>query len=667
MTPKLFVLAALCPSLVGCVIDPDADPDDLTTTVAAINGPSSEASQFQLRRAVIPTFTGASPTCTGTKVAPGFILTAGRCSYPIGSTVNYFGTGSNSYAPLATANVVARFEVPGSDGLAGDYSSIDNRFSDLALIQVDNDKFGTAATLAWRYPGSGFSGQKVGAGSHDGNSNVNGRLRQVSDTTYSANDNDGEFRTSTIRADEGDQGGPFYYQGRVLGVLDDDTGNPFDTHGRYTSVPNHLAWILETTKYRWSGSQPSHVRYNGTVLEQFVPKDNSELICQYACDTRTDCQAYDFETFNSTCKILGDLTGTGSGSGSSNGALHYAGPRWTNTGDVVGFEDKGVTRVAHQVLYNKLHDLFLGGGWHSGTLAADATAPLPTSKLTAYRRADGIEAVVYRNQAALFESAFYGGAWHAAQLPTPANAFVAGDPAAFITSLGTSMVVYHSLDNHIIMLELTIAGWTARDLTTFIPRAPLASSDPSAFIRSDGYDSIVFRNGTQIFEYYRSTETGRWDWGQPSALVTNAPAPAAVGKPVGYTHHDGTNAIVYRTSANTMEELWLDGFGWHHGGLGNCGASVANGDPSAHVRGDLAETVVFRTQANEVCELENVGTWHGTILASNIVSDPVGYLSGSRSAVVFHKSSQHAFEVTKSATSPTRTTRDMSDEAHENP
>jgi hypothetical protein len=300
----------------------------------------------------------------------------------------------------------------------------------------------------------------------------------------------------------------------------------------------------------------------------------------------------------------------------------------------------GFNAVVHRATDGTVHEITAQGGtWVSGGLSnPNAHGDLPpavSSKLSAYRRSDGTNAVVYRGGAVLVEISLdpvNGWTWN--DLTSWGGQVPVGDPVAFVRADGESAVVFRSADGHINELRLGPSSWIPTDLSAAAGVSTLvASSDPSAFVRSDGYTSILFRAGTQIFELYQ-TAGQSWNWGQPTAL-TSTTAPDAASRPYGYTHHDGTNAIVYRTSANHLAEMWLDGLGWHVNELPVNVQHLAAGNPFAYVRSDAVEAIVYRETApllqatTQIWELANA-PWQANDLTSwgaePSTGDPTAYL-----------------------------------------
>jgi hypothetical protein len=591
--PRPLALAALLVPLAACL-----DAPETGTLGEDIGGPSSPASAWQRLRTVVINMSSEGPGCTGTKIAAQFVLTAAHCNFHDGNIVNYYGTSAvGDGVPLSqTATVVHHFFPPGVDGTT--WVGTDGMVDDLEILQLDRfDTYGEATTLSWRYPGPGVVGTKVGAGRHSEDPIVDGPnpfglLLQVDDTTASSDDSGGDFFTQYIRVNHGDSGGPFFVGGRELGVASKFWPG---YELRYTSVPEHLDWILSTIGYHWSGAPPIGRQYSGPAIE-FMNGNTSERVCQYACDARSDCEAYDYAPQAQQCWLIGEVTGS-LADGASHGALHYAGARASRTADVVGYlRSDGFDSIVHKGTDGHLHELFRGGtGWGEGDVSlatVNGVPPAPASALAAYVRADGRNAIVYRSGTGLVEVALMDAGWTWNWLPIIPGSTPTGDPAAYVRADGLSAVLYRTSYNHIIELSEVgtgnnPTGWLATDLTIAIYGAPLASSDPTAYVRSDGLSSVLFRSGDQIFELFM-TPDHHWDWGEPSAL---AGAPPALSKPAGYSHHDGWNAIVYLTTSNRLEELWLDGYGWHAGDItGNAGTYY--GDPVPYVRTDAVESVL---------------------------------------------------------------------------
>jgi hypothetical protein len=604
-----FRCAAFIAMVTGCGLD------STTGSVAQnIDGPYSDASAWQRVRAVAAPIVNG---CTATKIAPNFIISAAHCGFTANETVAYYSTSPVGAAVPSsnTAKITNVHLPPGVVATPDENNKTDTAglFADYVILELDRaDTYGEAATLAWTYPGSNASGQKVGRGEINGNANPSAYLLQVADTTASTADGDGSFWTSHIRVDHGDSGGPFYVGGRVLGL--DTYYVVGGTQARYVSIPAHLDWILTVIAYRWSGATSVPRYYSGTMLEAFWA---TEKVCQYACDSRSDCEAYDYFTSIGQCQLMSNVNGTSYNSG-VNGALHYAGARSSNSGGVVGYaRSTGVDAVVRGGSDGQIHELrYENGQWLaseiSGIPGAGGTgqAPAPSSALTAYRRSDGSPSVLYRSGNQLIETNLQSYGWRWFQFPLLAGTTPVGNPAAYVRGDGVGAVLYRTSAGHIVEVTETLSPfWTANDLTAAIPGAPLAAGDPTAYLRSDGVSSVLFRSAdNQIFELYMSPDH-HWDWGEPSVL---AGAPAATSNPRGYVMHQGTNSIVYSTTGGRVEALTLDGAGWHGADITGGGASSYS-DPVPYVRTDATETVDYYSwvygQGGQIWELTNVNPW----------------------------------------------------------
>ncbi|NJM90835.1 MAG: trypsin-like serine protease [Myxococcales bacterium] len=509
----LFLLAPLASS--ACLT---TNPEERSSTAEQpINGASSPASQYQLDRAV------KIPGCTATRISARFAITALHCQSSVGDTVRFYDTGPgvDSSTSARIEQVIVRPGLTGDGAACADSRSncVDSSglFADVALLRLsagdESDLEGAHATLAWTYPGSGAAGKKVGAGGHDGNSNPTSILLQVSDTLDSSDDSSGGFDSTDDDVDPGDSGGPFYVSSRVVGVLWGKWWVPFDHFNIYTSIPRHLNWILTSIGYAWPG-QPSqsNVTYNGSVVQSFF---GTELECQYACDKTSSCQAYNYLPPVNSCSLYTGVTRGTAQSGWRSALKHGASSGVSN--DVVGYvRSDGFHSVVRTASNGRVHELYLGSNWTAGDI--QGSAPGVASKLTAYRRADGVNAVVYRSTGnRIIELALTGPQWTWADLSSWGGETPAGNPVAYVKADGVSAVVYRGASTgHLIELRLGSRAWIATDLSTASGSGVSASSDPSAFVRSDGISSVVFRSGSHIWELFQGADES-WGWGVASA------------------------------------------------------------------------------------------------------------------------------------------------------
>lgn len=636
------------PLLAACALDESV----VGETVQEIHGDlQAPASQFQLDRAV------KLPGCTATKISARFALTAAHCGTNTNQQVQFYTTGPGVDSLMA-ADVVAVHVRPGVDPPTCDHTYSDGckdtsgHFADIAVIELaapesgpgdELDLEGHQATLAWVYPGYGYDGVKVGAGLHNSQPNPNGTLLQYPDETTSDDDDDGHFDTRDENVNDRDSGGPFYYQGRVLGTLFGTTHTGLSYYNYYTSVPHHLNWILSTIGYKWRGlPAQSNTLYNGTILQSLMV---TERVCQYACEKTSSCQAYNFYTQappnTANCNLYGDLTSATTAAGWRSALKH--GARTGNSNDVVGFvRNDGVNSVVHTATNGDIHELTLDGrAWSVTTINPSATV---ASKLSAYRRTEGVDAIVFRSSTNHIIQLLRGsnGWTDEADLTEITDAPLAvGNPMAYVRADGVNAVVYRTAAGHIIELRRGSRGFIMTDLmvASNAPTGVAAASDPVATVRSDGYSSVVFRSTTgYVYELYRAVG-GDWRIGVPSFL---AGAPTALDRPFGYTQRDGTNAIVYRTSTGAVIKLTLAGTQWSWQQIG----SAAVGQPVAYVRTDGATPVVFRNSSSAIVQVTaattNLTTTTG---APSAVTSPAVYVrSDGFNSVLFETSANHIGE-----------------------
>jgi hypothetical protein len=625
----LFVLTALT----GC-LDTAPTTDE---TVEYISGPSQPASQFQLDRA------SKIYGCTATRIDSRHLLTAMHCGTPKWSAVSFYDQGSGRDVN-DTAIVVDFLKRPGTnvkdchDNL-NCYDSY-GLWADVAVIVLDRDvQTGSSAIMAWEAPGSGVTGQKVGAGLHNDLPNPAWTLLQVTDTT-SNTPNLGQFHTSHDWVNDQDSGGPFYVAGKIAGTLTGHQSGP-GGYAIHTSVATHLDWILQETGWTWRGGQPIYDHaYTGTVVDMFF--NTTERVCRYACENTTSCQGYNL--LGSTCEVLTDIGTVYSLPGAISG-LRF-GSSSTRRGNVVGFDtNQSIATVLHPSNAGSIDEIVAGAtNWQQGP-DIPSGIPAPGSKLSAYKRADGTSVVVYRatNGHLIELDLTHHVANDMSAIFSPPPLAVDTAPVGFVNAEGISTILYRDTVGHIIDLELHPSNWQANDLSILALVPVAASSDPSGFVRSDGMTSIVFRSGTSIFELFKA-QGRNWDWGEPSAFAPGAPA--AAGTPFGYTQHDGIEGIVYRNASNGhMTELFLSG-AW---GLGEVGSIAGSGDPSAYVRNDGIEAVVYRA-GSDIIEAANSGGWSANDLnalfgGQHTISDPSPYLrADGRNSVVFELRGNHAAE-----------------------
>ncbi|MBK8936843.1 MAG: trypsin-like serine protease [Polyangiaceae bacterium] len=262
--------------------------------------------------------------CTAIIVGTRHLLTASHCMPQVGSSAKFYTTTNASYVPvddLTSREIQSVAYPPGVNPSTGDYTDSNGKFADIAVIRLTAPipATSTVATLAWAYPAGGDDfGVKIGQGGHEGGPNADNDLRGVVDSTYSDNDAEGHFLTENEQSDLGDSGGPFFYSGRALGVL---FGSVFEWEYRnkYSSVQQHLPWILTTMSYAFSGTLASGSIVNGTTLS--TPYASSSRECSYICDKTSSCVAFNFTPVTpwTPCTLKSTNTGSAAMGGATSG------------------------------------------------------------------------------------------------------------------------------------------------------------------------------------------------------------------------------------------------------------------------------------------------------------------------------------------------------------
>lgn len=625
---KLNPFLLLAPMAAGACVTTDPE---LETGTSEIRNSTQQADPYYRERAAVTLTTQfgiRKPTCTGTRISANYVLTAMHCDPWENQDVGFFSTSAN-FDTTRDADVAEVIRVAGTnpddcEGFTNDGCYADGGegdFADLVLLRIDDgkgdlDAEGPQATLAWRYPGSGVVGMKVGAGNHNGDPNTDGTLRQVADEIYSDDDADGKFDTEDDDTDYGDSGGPFYVNNRIVGVLHGHVDFGLDDYNVYTSVPHHLPWILSRIGFRWRGLTPrTSTKYTGGTEETFAT--NYLRVCQYACEKTSSCDAYNYKPrvslFDSgTCELKSDITGATTSSGWSASLKH--GNRSGISNPAVGYaRSDGYDAVVHRATNGRVHELWQGSQWTASDIHGSAPLVSSGSNVSAYVRADGLNAVVFRSVDQIIQLALTDSGWDVGNLTAVggAGSTPVGTPVGYVRADGVDAVVYRGSNGDIYELSRGLGGWDNRNLTTNAGSSVFADSDPTAVAGADGVSSIVFRSGTSIYELSRGA-SGSW-W-MRSLTSASGGAPSAAGRPFAFRHRNGTRAVVYRSTGNRLVEIWLDGSGWHYQQLSS---TAISGDPTAAVRTDGIESITVRSSGDQILEIANA-PW-GTYNLSNIV------------------------------------------------
>jgi hypothetical protein len=231
-----------------------------------------------------------------------------------------------------------------------------------------------------------------------------------------------------------------------------------------------------------------------------------------------------------------------------------------------------------------------------------------------------------------------------------------GNPTGYVRATDDSSIgVFTNPSGHIREFNLSTAAgshWGVNDLTAIavngkITGAPIAASAPSAYVRHDGINAVVYRApDNEIVELAFASGVWQWSYLAP-AMPVGLPLAASDATPTGFKRSDGHSAVVYRTAANQIAELVL-GSSWTWTYLAPTGTPAAASDPVAYVRSDFADAVNYRSTANHIIELALVSTgWVWSDLTDSASGSPplasgtpAGYLrSDGVNAVVYRNAS----------------------------
>jgi hypothetical protein len=231
------------------------------------------------------------------------------------------------------------------------------------------------------------------------------------------------------------------------------------------------------------------------------------------------------------------------------------------------------------------------------------------------------------------------------------SAAPAASPAFFVDANGDDSWVFRGTDGHV----YSVVGDTAKpiDLALATKSEVLAQGDPAAFLRADGYGSVVFRSISQeVYEDFQHEAA----WGSGN-LTQYAEAPTIAGDPVGYVRGDGVTSIVVRDSLGSVRELYLLGDGWHDANLSLISfAPGAASNPHPLVRADQVSSLYFRNTDGGLSEIYLAGNWISGALAlpANVkaAGEPSTFVGGdSRNNVIFRSQAGEVFQLTAAAAS----------------
>jgi hypothetical protein len=302
MTVVRALAASFCFLAVPACVEPEEGDDlDLADTEQAVQG-GYQAADWQSERAA------KINRCTATQIGIRHAITAIHCNPKVGSWIQFYGT---SVYPRDSDTMITDISIPPGTAIYADggedWSDSEGRLADFAILEFSPPQYNTYAHLAWRYPGDDRLGIVVGAGDHNGEENETDRLFQQTAETYSDDDDSGGFYTNVWVGDKGDSGGAFYVGAQQLLGVTHGAHWIFVWRGRFTSVPEHLAFILGAINWNWMGDPPEQKMRVGSILSIF---SNTHKVCQYACWETSGCVAYNWSTALGQCTLLGSVTGS---------------------------------------------------------------------------------------------------------------------------------------------------------------------------------------------------------------------------------------------------------------------------------------------------------------------------------------------------------------------
>jgi hypothetical protein len=294
-----FLLIA---GLAACVETPELGEDELMMEDASL--------------AVQPYISRAARlwNCSGTRLTSIHVITAVHCFPMVDELVSFYSSGTPYPEETDTTRVIlGRAKPPGTAwgyNTAADWHDSDDQFADLAIVTLSRPPMSLVheiTPLAWKYPGEDAWGAMVGGGAHYDNGDLFGILMQAPVQTSSGSDDDGDFYTHQDPGNPGDSGGGLHHSGRLLGVTHGADYLPDGWHQQFTSVPEHLEWILGEIGYQWSGTVPANAVLSGTSV---IDHRGSHLRCQYACDHTSTCVGYNWNSLTNQCWLFSNVTGS---------------------------------------------------------------------------------------------------------------------------------------------------------------------------------------------------------------------------------------------------------------------------------------------------------------------------------------------------------------------
>ena len=255
---------------------------------------------------------------------------------------------------------------------------------------------------------------------------------------------------------------------------------------------------------------------------------------------------------------------------------------------------------------NHLYEIFLGGdGWDVGDLSDYAGAPPAYSFPAPYVRSDGFNSVVYvGGDYHMYEIFLAGDGWEVGDLSAITGAPpVWSNPAPYVSSGRINSVVYVGTNSRVYEIYLS-GGWRFSDLSA-LSGAPLADAYVTAYVRSDRVNSVVYRGlqDNHIYEIY-SLPRG---WGvRDLTAISGAPPADDYSLPAAYVRSDGFNSVLFRGYDSHVYEIFLVRGGAQFGDLtAITGAPPVDyfSDPRPYIRTGGINSIVYFGANGHVYEM----------------------------------------------------------------
>jgi hypothetical protein len=275
------------------------------------------------------------------------------------------------------------------------------------------------------------------------------------------------------------------------------------------------------------------------------------------------------------------------------------------------------TSAPLEVMFTRNVRIDLVRGWAQGIIGSAPTA----GTVSGYERSDGTSAVVYPHYQTnrIHELALTSTGWGLYDLHSAANLNVtaASEVTAYVRSDGMDTVVFAGSDGHVRQLYRP-AGWQSDDLSG-AGVGVMAGHRPAGYVRSDEMNAVVYR-GTDNHIHELSLTAGAPAWSNTDLSQAASLPSSPAGDPTGYVRADGTSSVVYRGLNGHVMELALLGTSWFAYDLSNASGATANArlplsTPRPYTRPDGVSAIVYVNTSHQIEELALInGLWTATNL-----------------------------------------------------